>query len=106
VKRKKQERAKSQISEIEDEEGFSTINTASTITNAAISETASTGVLAIDTLARAFAVIDSNRLIPFNILCHPYHMRDFRTWNIQTTGSKVFDEVTLYEVLKTGKMGK
>jgi len=48
--------------------------------------------LTIDVLARGFSAIESRRLIPVTILIHPYHLRDFRTWNLQST-SKIFDEV-------------
>jgi len=91
--------------EIEDTEMLRILDVASTAVNSAVVESSSDGKLTLDSLGLAFAAIESRRLVPVTILMHPFHLRDLRTFNIQSTGSKVFDEITLYEVLKTGKVG-
>ncbi|MDP4147559.1 MAG: phage major capsid protein [Bacillota bacterium] len=92
-----QQRAKSDIMAVEDEEIFKLIDSAATSTNAV---TVSTGGLTRKALTHAFQEIEKHDLVATKIVMNAQAFSDIRVW-----GQAEFDPVTQHEVLQSGLFG-
>lgn len=92
-----QQRAKSDIMAVEDEEIFSLIDSASTAVNNAIT---SSGGLTRAALTSAFREVEKHDLVVTKVVMNATSFADIRAW-----GREEFDPVTQHEVLQTGLFG-
>lgn len=91
-----QQRAKSDIMAVEDEEIFKLIDAAAAVN----ATTASPGYLSRDALTRAFQEVEKHDLVVTKIVMNAAQFADIRSW-----GQNEFDPVTQHEVLHTGLFG-
>lgn len=92
-----QQRAKSDIMAVEDEEIFSLIDSASTAVNNAVT---SSGGLTRAALTSAFREVEKHDLVVTKVVMNATSFADIRAW-----GREEFDPVTQHEVLQTGLFG-
>ena len=92
-----QQRAKSDIMAVEDEEIFSLIDSASTAVNNVIT---SSGGLTRAALTSAFREVEKHDLVVTKVVMNATSFADIRAW-----GREEFDPVTQHEVLQTGLFG-
>lgn len=93
-----QQRAKSDIMAVEDEEIFGLVDKAATSGINAI--TVSGGGLTRESLTQAFKEVEKHDLVVTKIVMNAQAFADIRTW-----GQNEFDPVTQHEVLQTGLFG-
>lgn len=93
-----QQRAKSDIMAVEDEEIFALIDNAATSGVNAV--TISSGGLTRDALTQAFKEVEKHDLVVTKIVMNAQAFADIRAW-----GQNEFDPVTQHEVLQTGLFG-
>lgn len=92
-----QQRAKSDIMAVEDENAFALIDTAAAAVNPL---TISAGGLTRDALTTAFGEIEKHDLAVTKIVMNAQAFKDIRKW-----GMNELDQVTMHEVLQTGLFG-
>jgi hypothetical protein len=92
-----QQRAKSDIMAVEDENVFALIDAAAEAVNPV---TVSTGGLTRDALTTAFGEIEKHDLPVTKIVMNAQAFKDIRKW-----GFNELDQVTMHEVLQTGLFG-
>lgn len=93
-----QQRAKSDIMAVEDEEIFKLIDSAAESKVNAV--TVSSGGLTREALTRAFEEVEKHDLVVTKIVMNAQAFADIRAW-----GQNEFDPVTQHEVLQTGLFG-
>ena len=91
-----QQRAKSDIMAVEDQEIFNLIDAASNVNLV----TTSPGILTRDALTVAFKEVEKHDLVVTKIVMNAAQFADIRSW-----GQNEFDPVTQHEVLHTGLFG-
>lgn len=94
-----QQRAKSDIMAVEDEEVFSLLDAAAEDANTVITLPAGSS-LSRDALTKAFKEVEKHDLVVTKVVMNAQQFADIRAWNNQD-----FDPVTQHEVLQTGLFG-